>query len=1230
VSRAIRLLRLRVENVGTLRGPIEIGPFAPGINVISGSNEAGKSTLVEALKLGLFERHGTKNKGVMALQPHGTKLAPEVEIVLDLEGEQIQVMKRFIDKPMSELRLSNGAIFKANDADDYLRAKLEGKAPKKSGLVREDMGVWGLLWVTQDESAHEDPGDRLDEEVRGALADAVSRQVGQVMGGKHGERIRGRIHEELKKYYTPKTDKPTGEYKEALDRKQAADALVVRIEGAVREVEDLALQLEAQRARLEEAERQLPAFKAERDDAHRQVSALQQKEAQLRETKARAVAAEALVTKCRYDLRARTGLAEDVATLDVNLQRGQEKLGEMAGFLRSQEQEVHEAREALRQADDQLSEKRQALESLRQQLAQAFARSEALRISGGLAQAETIAFGIAEVDRARAVDGIDQKTYEQIEELSARVDALRAKLALEGTRIVDRNAAQVWIGTGAAIDVPRLGRVELVPAQPGLAQAVVLAKEARAALKEGLFGLGVGDVQGARERYAARKEIEREAETLRHRLKQLAPAGIDDLAVRGSKAVQDKSRLEEHLASSIRAQEALDRVRENLAKHSIDKATIQVLRNAEREVELARESRTAMGTALLIRAISDVTVSVSDNSSSVNLCRGQTIERQITRPTTVVLGDTAELVLTPRGEDLARASARLESAERELASAFRVHGVDSLEQAETMAQVRDELARKKSDVEQRLAELAPRGIDKLRADVEHARQETQAIETQLVSARDALTRQAEVEVQLAANLVGLQKLERILALEKDVITREGMVKQKSARLRGISGLLSEHEIIVSEPMPLNDPANGSEWTVIPGESSDWVHLDKAHRALDEAFQRAQILDIGAARERYATSRDLASKRERLVEQIKLIAPAGLDALRGRQRAMAAAIATEQSGMSHELSAEELQHQIDALAADIAPLNAEQTVLKERAISLEKNKDTCAHQVGELRGRWIEQTAQFERLANELAANRKETQDSVLREKLDTASADLVDAKVSEERASVDLAAATPELLQDEVKRAQFALDTQEGHLRKLRDDVIRLQALLAKAASEGQFEELSEAKAEQEAAAELLAGVERHARATRILSELTEDAYTDAQRIFLEPVLKEAAPYLSRLRPGTEIRMTPDLRLDKVVRQGMEEDFGQLSGGTREQLSVIVRIALARVFAKDRRPLPLILDDTMGWTDDARFVSMVKILRDASKELQIIILTCHGTRFDRLQPDFRVDLDELRRNAVQQ
>jgi predicted ATPase len=44
--------------------------------VISGRNEAGKSTLVEALRAALFERHDAGNRKIRALQTYGTRNAP--------------------------------------------------------------------------------------------------------------------------------------------------------------------------------------------------------------------------------------------------------------------------------------------------------------------------------------------------------------------------------------------------------------------------------------------------------------------------------------------------------------------------------------------------------------------------------------------------------------------------------------------------------------------------------------------------------------------------------------------------------------------------------------------------------------------------------------------------------------------------------------------------------------------------------------------------------------------------------------------------------------------------------------------------------------------------------------------------------------------------------------------------------------------------------------------------
>ena len=58
---------LKLANVGTLRGTVDLGAFDPGITLITGENETGKTTTVEALRWTLFGRHNAKAQGIRAL-----------------------------------------------------------------------------------------------------------------------------------------------------------------------------------------------------------------------------------------------------------------------------------------------------------------------------------------------------------------------------------------------------------------------------------------------------------------------------------------------------------------------------------------------------------------------------------------------------------------------------------------------------------------------------------------------------------------------------------------------------------------------------------------------------------------------------------------------------------------------------------------------------------------------------------------------------------------------------------------------------------------------------------------------------------------------------------------------------------------------------------------------------------------------------------------------------------
>ncbi len=120
--------------------------------------------------MALFERHDAKNQKIKALQTHGTRNAPEVWIELDIGGERVSVHKRFIENRFAEVRLHReGTVAHGAEAEELCWRGSRGGALAGQGHAERHGGV-GLLWVAQDETAYADPGDALDDSVRGTLS----------------------------------------------------------------------------------------------------------------------------------------------------------------------------------------------------------------------------------------------------------------------------------------------------------------------------------------------------------------------------------------------------------------------------------------------------------------------------------------------------------------------------------------------------------------------------------------------------------------------------------------------------------------------------------------------------------------------------------------------------------------------------------------------------------------------------------------------------------------------------------------------------------------------------------------------------------------------------------------------------------------------------------------------------------------------------------------------------
>lgn len=72
----MKLRSLDIDNFRKFRKPLALSGFSDGLNIVVEPNEAGKSTLLEALRAALFVRHSAKSELVRSYCPSGDDVAP--------------------------------------------------------------------------------------------------------------------------------------------------------------------------------------------------------------------------------------------------------------------------------------------------------------------------------------------------------------------------------------------------------------------------------------------------------------------------------------------------------------------------------------------------------------------------------------------------------------------------------------------------------------------------------------------------------------------------------------------------------------------------------------------------------------------------------------------------------------------------------------------------------------------------------------------------------------------------------------------------------------------------------------------------------------------------------------------------------------------------------------------------------------------------------------------------
>ncbi|KAF2991380.1 AAA family ATPase (plasmid) [Methylocystis sp. MJC1] len=401
-------------------------------------------------------------------------------------------------------------------------------------------------------------------------------------------------------------------------------------------------------------------------------------------------------------------------------------------------------------------------------------------------------------------------------------------------------------------------------------------------------------------------------------------------------------------------------------------------------------------------------------------------------------------------------------------------------------------------------------------------------------------------------------------------------------------------------------------------------LDGVRDAREElrlALEAADAADLPAARLSAARRELLQRNLADIQREIAALAPGhkpsklnpGLDALRGRVAELRGRLLAEMEALSlRELpdpaqTASDLasaQTEVIKLAGEIE--QTENALVTPRAVLTQAvaSLQTQEQAVAALRGQQQVNTASLQAGRQQIADDELAAQSEKLTNEasLQTSALGVLEQSQGE----------APDAINARIKRLEAAERNHRAAVSDLNQKIARLQTLIEANEGVGVEEALEAAKADQLRIEVKVKGFEQEAAVLRLLLDTLRTAEREAKTLYLTPVISKVEPYLRMLLPEAGIVLDENLGITALARDGAQEDFESLSGGTQEQIAVLTRLAFAELLTEKGRPATVILDDALAFSDDDRIERMFDILMRAGEHVQILVLTCRKRLFTRL------------------
>ena len=714
-------MRLRRVEVRAFRkiDHLVVEGLADGLNVIVGDNEAGKSTLLAALRTAIFEKHRVGGEVAQAMLPYNQSVRPEVALDFELGGKPWRLRKAFCQRPEAELSGPGGERLTGDAVEERL-AELFGFTPPGRGRSKpeEHQGVYGLLWVEQGAS-HRALGIGGGRE---AIASALEAEVGEAVGGEHGRALLAAA-EERRDGFWDKRNKPRDAYRALLDeldglvRRKAE--LEVQLGGLDAKVAELgtkqeALARHAREDRLNQAVQDVAAAKVAHADAQRLQGALKDADERLRrERTMRDAAAE------RH--RIREGLARRVDAARASLARAEEAADEARAILASQEAKARSAEDRLDMARVALRQAEGRVGAIEQAIARRAAVERLAKLEEQLAAAEAAEAKRREALAAAAALPVCEKDVADLEALQTALDRAQARLEAAEVRIAFLPESERSVSVDGAPHDPGMplrlsrdaevwlegyGRLVVRPGG-GVGEPARRAEDAARALARDLARHGFPGLAEAKAALRSKADSMREAETQGKVVAAIAPEGLDGLrqATGRERAVAERPAPAAAAATgaTVSALEEAGRSRDAAAELvKADEAATKAARGGHAAAD--RDAAASGERAAAAKREHDAAV------RELSTARAQATDERLAEAV-----EAAEASLETAQQDEAGARAALERADPELAAL----GLERAEAAERSIRADvEKLTRERRDLEVELRALGRDGFGEQLAEVE--------------------------------------------------------------------------------------------------------------------------------------------------------------------------------------------------------------------------------------------------------------------------------------------------------------------------------------------------------------------------------------------------------------------------------------------------------------------------------------------------------------------------------